>query len=202
MTTRILRATIPLVAALATLSLTACGQKTERAPATEPLQTFVGKVDGSSSYIGLITDGKRLSGFVTDGGENAKWFATAELDGDGKAPLVQRDGYALGEATVSDETASGEVLVGLASHSFDASLATGESGLFTAAERNGESSYEAGWVLLPDGSERGTYDTYVNQKFTTHPAPRLKPTVKIPGFGASAPHPQTSLFLDLNTQAP
>jgi hypothetical protein len=201
MSPRARRAAIALLAALATLPVAACGQRTERAPARESLQIFVGTVEDSSSYISVISDGQRLSGFVTDGVKNAKWFATADID-DGEAPLVDRDGNELGKANISGEEASGEVLAGLSRHDFEATEATGEAGLFTAAEQNGQNSFEAGWVVLPDGSERGTYDTYIDGQFTTHRAPRLKPTVKIPVFGSQAPHLQPTLFLDLNTQAP
>jgi hypothetical protein len=196
-----LRAALVVVAALTTITATACGQRTERAPGMEALQTYVGKVEDSPGYIGVITDGERLSGFVTDGVRFAKWFATVELDDD-EASLVARDGFELGEVSVSDEGASGEVLVGLTRHPFEAVEATGEAGLFTAADRHGANSFEAGWVVLPDGSELGSYDTYVDEVFTTHPAPRLRPAVKIPGFGSQAPHVQPTLFLELNTQAP
>jgi hypothetical protein len=196
-----LRVVVPIVVALGALALSACGQRTERAPEVESLQMFVGKVEDSAGYVGVISDGERMSGFVTDGVKFGKWFATAELN-EGEAPLIARDGFELGEVKIADDEASGEVLVGLTRHGFEAVKATGEGGLFTASEQNGANSFEAGWVVLPDGSEEGTYDTFVDEVFSTHPAPRLKPSVNIPGFGTQAPHLQTSLFLDLNTQAP
>jgi hypothetical protein len=180
--------------------LVGCGTTGPKASETASLKTFVGRVQGSSAYIGLITDGDRLSGFVTDGKLNGKWFATADLSDD-KAPLVARDGSELGEATISGDRASGDVNVGLHSHPFSATVATGKGGLFTAAKRVGENSFEAGWVSLPDGSGLGTYDTFINGNFVTHPGVPLKPVVRIPGFGAIAPRQISSLFLDLNTQA-
>jgi hypothetical protein len=166
-----------------------------------PLDTYVGEVDGSSTRIALITDGDRIAGFMTDGSDQAKWFATDHLD-DGKAQLVARDGSPLGEVNVSDHSATGEVVAGLSRDSFDAVLASGKAGLFTAAEKTGQDSFEAGWITLPDGSALGTYDTYIDGQFQTHPAPKLEPAVKIPGFGAQVPHQQTSLFFDANVQAP
>jgi hypothetical protein len=180
--------------------LAGCGTKGPTASDTATLTTFVGRVQESPAYIGLITDGDRLSGFVTDGNLNGKWFATADLS-DGKAPLIARDGSKLGEATISGGRASGDVIVGLRSHPFSATAATGKGGLFTAAKRTGEDSFEAGWISLPDGSVLGTYDTFINGNFVTHPGVPLKPVVRIPGFGATAPHQTSSLFLDLNTQA-
>src|SRR4051812_35972512 len=85
--------------------LAGCGTKGPKASETASLKTFVGRVQESPAYIGLITDGDRLSGFVTDGKLNGKWFATADLSDD-KAPLVARDGSELGEATISGGSAS------------------------------------------------------------------------------------------------
>ena len=184
------------------LVMAACGQEGEQAPERQALETYVGEVEGSRALVAVITDGDRMSGFVTDGKRYAKWFATAEIDDDGKATLVARDGFQLGEVTISDETASGEVTVGLGEEAFEAELATGDAGLFTAAEAKGQDSFEAGWVVLPDGRTLGTYDTNIDEKFTTRPAPELKPTVDIRGFGAQAPAQHSSLFLDANVQAP
>jgi hypothetical protein len=171
------------------------------APAQALLNTYVGRVDGSPALIAVITDGDRIAGFFTDGKSDAKWFATAKLDND-EAKLVARDGTPLGQVKVSEQSATGQVTVGLGSHNFDATHASGEAGLFTAAEKTGKDSFEAGWVVLPDGSTLGTYDTFINGVFQTHPAPKLRPTVKIPQFGPQVPHQQTSLFLDANIQAP
>lgn len=194
------RGAIPALIAIA-LSLVACGQQGEKAPETGVLDTFVGQAEGSSAYVALITDGESLSGFVTNGKLFGKWFATAELD-DGQAQLTARDGAELGDVTIDGDSASGEVLVGLGTEPFEAGLASGDASLFTAAEKKGEDSFEAGWIVLPDGSERGTYDTFIGGEFTTHPAPKLRSTVDIPGFGAQAPHAQPTLFLEANTQAP
>ena len=191
---------IPAMIAIA-VSLAACGQQGDKAPDTAVLETYVGQVEDSPAYIALITDGESLSGFVTDGKQFGKWFATAELEDD-QTQLTARDGAELGEVTIDGDSASGEVLVGLGTAPFEASLASGDASLFTAAERRGEDSFEAGWIVLPDGSERGTYDTFIGGKFTTQRAPKLKPTVDIPGFGAQAPFLQPTLFLEANTQAP
>jgi hypothetical protein len=171
------------------------------APSQSPLDTYVGKVNGSNAYIAVITNGDRMSGFFTDGKSQAKWFATAKLE-DGKAKLVARDGSPLGDVRISDQSASGEVTVGISTHTFDAKPATGEAGLFTAEEKRGRNSFEAGWIVLAPGSVLGTYDTYINGQFLTHPAPQLKSVVRIPMFGLQAPHQQPSLFLDTNVQAP
>ena len=193
-----------LATALALLvigALAACGQESEQPTGKPLLDTYVGAVDGAPVDIAFITDGARVAGFYTDGKEQAKWFATEDLD-DGKATLWDRDGFEIGEVEIADDVAEGELVLETATRPFQARLSTGNAGLLTAAEQRGNDSFEAGWITLPDGSSRGTYDTYVAGVFSTHPAPRLKPTVAIPGFGSAVPHQQTSLFLDANTQAP
>jgi hypothetical protein len=183
------------------LALSGCGNKGEQVPAQAALDTYVGKVQGANYYVAIISDGAQVSGFTTDGKLSGKWFSTADLNDD-KADLVARDGSPLGQVSISDGVASGQLNVALGDKPYRAELATGDAGLFTTAAKRGKDSYEAGWIVLPDGSEKGTYDTFVNGDFSTHPAPPLKPTVRIPGWGSAAPHEQVSQFLELNTQAP
>ena len=179
------------------------GEVTLAASESEPAQPAPKGPEGQpgSAYIAVITDGDRISGFVTDGEKQAKWFATNELE-DEKSELIARDGSSLGEVTVTEDAASGEVAVGLGTGSFEAEPAIGNTGLFSAAEADGDDSFEAGWIVLGPGEELGSYDTFIEGEFKTQPAPRLAPTVKIPGFGAQAPAQLNSLFFDSNVQAP
>src|SRR5262249_18852075 len=178
-----------LALALVALVAVGCGTSGPKVQQATSLTTFVGQVEGAHAYVGVITDGDRVSGFVTDGKIYGKWFATIGLSDD-KANLVARDGSQLGDVTISGDRASGNVIVGLHSYPFEATKTAvgGEAGLFSAAKRTANNdSFEAGWISLPDGSELGTYDTFIKGEFETHRGPPLKPIVRIPGFGAIAP---------------
>jgi serine/threonine-protein kinase len=195
------RALVAIAVATA-LVVGACGQDGEEAPANASLETFVGKA-GDGANVAVITDGERLSGFVTDGTSYGKWFATNAVAEDGATDLVARDGFELGSVEINGDQAVGEVQVALGqAEPFSAERVERSGGLFTAAEKDGEDSFEAGWVVLADGTELGTIDTLIDGKFVTRPAPKLEPTIDVPRFGAAAPHEHSSLFLDANIQAP
>jgi hypothetical protein len=173
-----------------------------------PLETYVASVQGvPHTCVAVITNGDSVAGFVSDGQHASSWFATSHLD-DGKAKLFSRQGFELGDVTISGDSFSGQTAllsVGQVLRQalqFEGERATGGAGLFEAAEENGQDSFEAGWIVLPDGSECGTVDTYIDQHFETNPAPKLKAAVNIPPFGSQLPHEETSLYFDVNKEAP
>jgi hypothetical protein len=161
----------------------------------------------SKACIAFITNGQKIAGFVSDGNHASSWFATSDLES-GKLTIFSRQGFQLGEATISGDSVSGEIALLSAGQvlqeglHFEGRRATGTAGLYVAAAKNGPDSFEAGWVVLPDGSECGTVDTFLHGTFDTNPAPKLKATVSIPPFGTQLPHQQTSVYFDVNPQAP
>jgi hypothetical protein len=191
--------------AIATLVVTivaGCGGGDESPKAPQPLDAYAGKAEGSDAYIGLITDGDRLAGYITDGKAISIWLAVAEIDDD-EATLASREGQVLGKASISGDSASGEFQVGPKSFTFDAPKATGEAGLYQAAGRKqNDDSFQAGWVVLADGSQRGGLDTFINGTVTNHPAPTLAATVNIPGFGPFVAAELTTAYLDNLVKAP
>lgn len=159
------------------------GQPAPPERSAAPKGTFVGKVEGTDAYLALVSDGKRVLGYVCDSKRISTWIAVASVR-DGKAKLNSRRADALGEATFSADGVSGELTVGGERRSFSAQPASGEAGLYRAAHvkrrdnKLSEGEVEAGWVVLPDGSQRGgvggvsgstTGDVHIK------PAPRLAP---------------------------
>ncbi len=198
-----------IVLAVAALSLAAsCGDGGDGDKVDPgPLKTYVAPIEGTDAQLALITDGNRVAGYVADGKSVSTWFATDELD-DGKATLATRDGFELGEVEISDDSASGEISLAHQLLSFDenipfeADLAEGKAGLYVAAEKEGADSFEAGWVVLPDGSEVGNVDTFIDGEFKTEEAPKLKAAVNIPPFGPQSPREHASIYLEVNAEAP
>ncbi len=181
------RVLLSIVLVAASAALVACGdddedggQARENRPAVSK-GTFVGKVGGTDAYVALVSDGKRVIGYVCDSKRVSSWIDVSTVR-DGKAMLISRAGDPLGEATVSADGVSGEVTVGGERRSFSAARASGEAGLYRAARavrKDGElraGEVEVGWVVLADGSQRGVFG--VGTKTGTpmvNAAPRLAP---------------------------
>ncbi len=140
-------------------AVTACGGNengAETISSTAQEGTFVGELEGTNAYIALISDGERVAGYVCDDDSLAQWIGSTPLDGSA-VELVARDGSALGEATLTDEGATGEITVEDETHAFSLEPAEGEAGLYrgTVGTLGEPGSAEAGLIRLADGSHRG-----------------------------------------------
>jgi hypothetical protein len=167
----------------------------------KPVDAYVGKVQGAAAFVGLISDGDRVSGLVTDGNELAVWLAASDLD-DGSAALASREGNDVGQVEFDGGQAAGEVKLGAETFQFQAQLASGKAGFFVAAGKQGEDSFQAGWVLLSDGSAHGTLDTFVDGAVTTREAPAIMPTIDVKGIGSAQPRELTTAYFDSVPAAP
>jgi hypothetical protein len=138
--------------------------------------SYVGKLAGTDAYIALVTGSGKVAGYICDSANVSIWIPAATLSGN-TANLVSRKGVALGPVTWSGSTASGAVTIDGTSHAFTATLATGDAGLYRAVQGTpGEAgAIEVGWVVLPDGSQRGLITSFTNpiQQFA---APKLDTT--------------------------
>jgi hypothetical protein len=141
---------------LMALALLGCGGDDGGGEARGSEGTFVGTAKGTNAYIALVSDGKRVAGYVCDGKKLSVWLEDRAIS-DGRVNLASRQGDLLGEVTLSDSVASGNVLLWGSSRGVDAVPAEGEAGLYRAAKgKPGKTgSVEVGWVVLNDGSQRG-----------------------------------------------
>ncbi len=144
--------------------------------------TYVGTVSDSDAYIALNSDGTRVGGYVSDGRQVSIWLATSDVD-DGRADLMaRRDGARLGEVILGPQSASGTVEIAGVEHSFSAAPATGEAGLYRNLEgaAGAPGSEETGWIVLSDGSERGSTNITDETGTTrTRPAPKRTTEAKV-----------------------
>ncbi len=171
----------------AAAALAGCGGSGDDGSTSGPAQaqspvaakgTFVGKVDGSDAYIALVSDTKRVLGYVCDSKRVSGWFDVAAIRG-GTATLSSRGGKPLGQATFSADGARGELTIAGARRSFSATPASADAGLYRAAHVQrrdgtlGKGEIEVGWVVLPDGTQRGGLNTGTTGAVLVKPAPRL-----------------------------
>lgn len=150
-------ASVVLALAFAAASAGCGGDGDDGAAAAGDVQTgtYVGLVDDTDASIAIATDGDRVVGYVCDGQDVSLW-----LEGDVggiEADLVLRNGGRAGDVTFENINASGEIEIDGERHGFFAELASGEAGLYREEEGEpGRPGYrETGWIVLPDGSEKG-----------------------------------------------
>lgn len=194
---------IVLLWCLAPAAIGGCERAQERQPRTQPLDTFVGRIERSDAYVAVLTDHEEIGGYVTDGAHLSIWLAKARIH-KGSVTLASREGRLLGAASIEEDSARGSLRLGKRRLRFTAGRAGANGGLFEASEQLAASSdsVQAGWIALADGSTRGAYETFVDGVVTRHGAPRLEAIVQIPGFGPQIPRELDSVYLDYLPAAP
>jgi len=149
--------------------------------------TYVGTVDGTDAYIGIVVGKQGAFGYVCDGDQITHWVTgtlkkgTVTLAGVTGASVV---------AKLSGTTLKGSVLFpDLSEHTFVATRARGKAGLQRQEKTAGGTRYAAGWVVFADRSFRGQVTVAAPIAAavpTTAPPVTAPPTTKPPTTAAPA----------------
>jgi len=148
--------------------------------------TFVGRVEGSDAYIAISKDGRKIGGYLCDGTVVSRWLEYTWLE-KGHAPLIAgTTGEELGSVQISGGTATGVIRVGDRDLPFLAERvhANGDAGLYFAIAKQEDRLLVGGWILHPDGTQRGAVSRLNMRTLSPLPvlaAPTLSPTVEIGG---------------------
>ena len=183
--------------------LAGCGDDADTSPAparaaVEAKGAFVGKVDGTDAYVALVSDGRRVLGYVCDSKKLSRWIDVSTIR-DGTAALATRTGDDLGEAMISGGRASGTITIDGEPHPFRAVPASGEAGLYRAAHvdrKDGtlrEGEVEAGWIVLADGTQRGGTNVGTTSTVLVKSAPRLTLSTSTVNLSVSGTSLKTAL---------
>jgi hypothetical protein len=173
--------------------LTACGASATAVPAAsqttaKPIATLastekpvkiqapvslVGKTKTEEIYVALLVDGKNLQAYTCDGTpEQAKvseWFK-GELGGDNAFTLKSEAGATI-EGKLTNQTVSGLLkTVSGKNLNFEVVTATGTAGMYRLEKGQGNDALIYGWVVLNDGSIRGSIKS--KKEEAIFPAPR------------------------------
>jgi hypothetical protein len=139
--------------------------------------TFVGRVRGSDAYIAVVKQGRKVSGYACNNGTFSRWIRQASLRG-GRAPLVAgTTGQRLGSVRIDGRLATGTIEAPGGTRRFRARLTRADDpGLHFAVSKDRNHLLVAGWILLPDGTQRGAISR-VNTQSLSPAAPQRAPTL-------------------------
>jgi len=117
--------------------------------------SFVGSVRGTDAFVAIVVRGPHVTAYVCDSKRIAQWFT-----GDGHAgrlTLTSKDGYVLRISIGARQVRGSLRLPGPAgvAHRFVAALETKPAGLYRGERSVAGKRYVGGWIILPDGRQRG-----------------------------------------------
>ena len=172
-------------------------------------ETFVGHVAGSDALIAISKHGRKIGGYLCDDGTIGRWIKYTWLE-KGRAPLIAgTTGETLGSVDITGNTAIGTVKVGdqeLPFHAERLRPNDDNTGLYFAIAKQPDRLLVGGWILHPDGTQRGTISRLSTRTLTPLaplPAPTLdprSPSVVI-GGGTGVPpvvtEPQPLVVIDV-----
>jgi hypothetical protein len=130
---------------------------------------FVGKVDGTNAFVGIVTDGQQAEAYVCDGRNFKELFTGMLADANnGRLTLMGEDGDLLpidfdqnGLQTLLTSGASltGGLTIGGSSNTFRAAPAMGPGALYLSIGTLPDgSTMDGGTIVLNDGNFRGILD--------------------------------------------
>ncbi len=148
--------------------------------------SFVGPTEGSESFVAMVTDGEQVMAYVCDGETTAEWFTGAaardsiDLTSAGSIGLVAERG--------TGDTLDGTVTAGDGTESsFTATrvdIDGSEGGLCRGILQVDGVTYTGGWIVLPDGRQRGAViGDDGSQRFDVPDIDPLTMVVDVPGLG-------------------
>lgn len=117
--------------------------------------SYAGTVRGTHAFVAVVTRGSRVTAYVCDSKTIAQWFKGSLKAG--KATLTSSGGYVL-RVTIGNGKANGSLRVpgaGGAVHRFSSADDTKPAGLYRGVKTVAGKQYVGGWIILPDGRQRG-----------------------------------------------
>ena len=134
----------------------------EKAGAKAVTGSFVGNVDGTDAYVGIVVarDGD-VFGYATDGVTNPDHLDGALGGRRDDSARLGNDGGAVLEAAFEGSTVTGTYTrPGYEPWTFTAERAKAPAGLYRDEQTFDDGLYVGGWIVLPDGTHRGAVRRY------------------------------------------
>ena len=116
---------------------------------------YVGTVRGTHAFVAVVTQGSHVTAYVCDSKTIAQWFKGSLRAG--KATLTSSGGYVL-RVAIGNGKATGSLRLpgpGGAVDRFSSARDTRPAGLYRGVKTVAGKRYVGGWIILPDGRQRG-----------------------------------------------
>jgi hypothetical protein len=134
---------------------------------------FVGKVDGTNAFVGVVTDGQQAEAYVCDGRAFKELFTGSLADAsNGRLTLMGEDGdllpidvdqNSLPTLLATGAALTGALTVGASTHTVHADPASGPGALYLSIGTLADGSVmDGGTVVLNSGEFRGILDAIVD----------------------------------------
>lgn len=157
-----------LVTMTAQAATPAATSTTDTARASVRIGTSVGQVETSGIFIGLVTDGFKVTAYVCDGAKVSQWFSGAlrenSLSADAPSGMKLVANLSPGPTGVFTGTLAmpdGKIM----KFSTVDAAASATAGLYSGTGTTNNKAYSIGVIVLPDGQLRGV----LNQDGTLRP---------------------------------
>jgi hypothetical protein len=146
---------------LASLLVAGCGGDGDKATAERESMagSFVGNAAGSDAYVAVVVgaNGDALA-YVTDGAWSVDWLLGTRR---GRTAVLGNEGGATLDAQFERATVTGSFKRPQSpALAFTARRGREPAGMYRAIQDFADGRYVGGWVVLPDGTERGAVRRY------------------------------------------
>lgn len=124
------------------------------APVVGAVGSWAGTIADTNAFVAVVSDGRQVMAYVCDSNEVGQWFR-ADLTGN-EVTAFNAEGWAL-QLRLDAKAVTGSVSTpDDESVAFDLPATSGEASLYRAREELEDSTLLAGWIVLPDGQQRGS----------------------------------------------
>jgi len=137
------------------LLIAACSSSNQ----TQDVQHYVGQVEGTDAFIGLVTDGSQITAYVCDGTDTTisilAWFKGSLSE---NAFTLVNDNNLTLTGKIDSGKASGSLsLADGSQHAFVSEIAEGSAGVFREEKAVNGDVTVTGWIVLPNQEYRGGF---------------------------------------------
>jgi hypothetical protein len=121
------------------------------------VQSFVGQGSNSNAFVGIVNDNGALTAYVCDGTETtinmAEWFKGSASNG--AFDLTSENSAHLTGAITAQGVTGTMTQADGRSVAFTIGPVSGNAGVYRADQTTGNGTYVGGWIVLPNGDQRG-----------------------------------------------
>jgi hypothetical protein len=145
------------------------------------VQSFVGQGSNSNAFVGIVNDNGSVTAYVCDGTETtvntAEWFKGPAANGG--FDLTSADGAHITGAITAQGVTGNMTQADGRTFAFTIGPASGNAGVYRAEQTTGNGTYTGGWIVLPNGDQRGAVAFQGTKGDAYLPAGGIVPVIRL-----------------------